>query len=256
LCARSKQPRVSSLRVSFLALPRLPAPQPTPPPPRPAVHRQNLPRSCVCAFVAARVYAHAVCHSMLIYVPMCVCVCVLMCACARAEILSWSSHLHTAVYVIVLPHNTHLYESTYKEAPWHIFIHRHTYTDVHARTRRHVYNRTHTYTHVHARHSAHTYIHMRKHAHTRRLIHKRASKHTQTHAHTHTHTNIRGQAGSRVPEVSFGDTFVKVILNKCFFLPSQILGWSSYLHTAAQHPGIDGRRLARSCQARFCSIGQ
>jgi hypothetical protein len=44
------------LSVTFAALAPLPAPQPTPPPPRPASHRQSLVRSCVCVFVAARVY--------------------------------------------------------------------------------------------------------------------------------------------------------------------------------------------------------
>jgi hypothetical protein len=36
----------------------------------------------------------------------------------------------------------------------------------------------------------------------------------------------------RVSLVSFADTIVKVILNKCCFLPAEVLSGSSYLHTA------------------------
>jgi hypothetical protein len=38
----------------------------------------------------------------------------------------------------------------------------------------------------------------------------------------------------RVPWVSFGDTVVKDILNKCCFLPAEILGGSSYQNTAVR----------------------
>jgi len=53
----------------FCLSPPLPAQQQRPPPPTPADWQLCRPWSCVCVFVAARVYAHAVCHSMLMYVP-------------------------------------------------------------------------------------------------------------------------------------------------------------------------------------------
>jgi hypothetical protein len=81
--------------VSFPALPPLSAPQPTPPPPTPTAYCQSLPRSCVCVFVAARVYAHAVCHSMLMCVPKCAHLRLIVCVCVCF------SRLHVRVCVLV-----------------------------------------------------------------------------------------------------------------------------------------------------------
>jgi hypothetical protein len=106
--------------------------------------------------------------------------------------------------VIVLPHNAHLYVSTYTHTRTRIHSQTHVQTRTHLYTRTLLHSYTHIYprtcTHVHMYIHVHTHVYTSEHQNTHTCTHKRTYTPTRTHTHTYTHTHTNTHTHTRTHE--------------------------------------------------------